>query len=196
MQHRHALEPPPQRLRQLVIGGVHAGELGGAERLAVPPRNADAVEHVGEGDLAAVGHVGVPVLAGIGEAEGLAVLDDVGERHHLGMRRVLEGVRDVDLERAEAAGKRLERGGIEMLAGEAQDAVAAERRQQHAEFRIAERLRQVHAVDGGAEDPPAGRDGDHGPPFGRRARRFCRCRNLPRSCLSSPSAECQRLRLR
>src|SRR5258706_542338 len=62
---------------------MHAAKLCVAERLAAAARDLDAVEHVGERDGAAVGHVGVPVLPGVGEADRPAVLDDVGEDHDL-----------------------------------------------------------------------------------------------------------------
>ena len=42
------------------------------------------VEHVGERDVLRIGHVGVPALAGIAEADRLAVLGHVGEDHDLG----------------------------------------------------------------------------------------------------------------
>jgi hypothetical protein len=66
VQHRHAVQLLLHRLGQVVVGGVHVAELGVAQRLAVALRDPDAVEHVGEGDLPAVGHVGVPVLPRVG----------------------------------------------------------------------------------------------------------------------------------
>ena len=63
----HAVEPCPDLGRQRFIGSVHVGELGAAERLAVAARDADAVQHVHEAEHLAIGHVGVPVLAGVGQ---------------------------------------------------------------------------------------------------------------------------------
>ena len=54
-------------IRQRVIRGVHVGEFGAAKRLAVTPRNPDAIQHVHETNDVAIRHVGVPVLPGIGE---------------------------------------------------------------------------------------------------------------------------------
>jgi hypothetical protein len=141
---------------------MHVGELGAAQGLAGPARHRDGIEHVGESDGAAVGHVGVPVLAGVGEAERPAVAGDVGEDHHLRMLVVLErGADDVDLELAEAAAEGLERGGVEPLAWEAQDAVAAERAENDAEVPLAQRLRQVEAFDRRPERWSGGFDLDH-----------------------------------
>ena len=83
-------------------------ELGVAERLAVAPRHLQRVQHVGERNRRAVGHVGVPVLAGVARADRAPVLDDVRQDHDFRVARLLIGAGDVDLERAEARRKPLE----------------------------------------------------------------------------------------
>src|SRR5207248_7788039 len=81
----------------------------------------------------------------------LAVLDDVGKDHHFGMPRLLIGAGDVDLERAEPLGKRLQPRRVEVLSWKAQHAVAPERCQDFGELRLVERPRQIEALDRGSE---------------------------------------------
>ena len=151
VQRRHALEPLLQLVGQIVIGRAHVGEFGATERLAVAVRHLDAVEHVREGDDLAVGHVGVPVLPGVGEADRSAVLDDVGQDHHLGEARLLIGVGDVDLQRAEARAKRLQSGRVDLLVRKQDHAMSAERFQNGGKVRFAQRLREVDAGNRGAK---------------------------------------------
>ena len=107
-------EPALERGRKVVIGGVHVGEHRVAERLAVPTRNLDAVEHVGEADERIIGHVGMPILPGIGYADLLSILDNVGEEHdfrHIGLAvsgglRSLQGTESL---RERVQGTRVER---------------------------------------------------------------------------------------
>ena len=111
---------------QIAIGGLRIGELRRAERCAVALGDLDAVEHVGERDHAAVGHVGVPALPGVGEPDRPAVLDDVREDHHLRDVRLLVALRaDVDLEVAELRAEVAQLAAGELLAGEAHHAVLA-----------------------------------------------------------------------
>src|SRR5436305_1910110 len=74
------------------------------------------------------------------------------------MLRLLIGPRDIDLERAEARGKRLQLRRVELLLRKAQHAVAAERRQDFGELRLIERPRQIEALDCGAESFTSGPD--------------------------------------
>ena len=78
---------------------------------------------------------------GIGEAERLAVLDDVREDHHLRYAGLLVAVGDVDLELAEARGEIPQLPGGEVLARKAQDAVLAERAHRELERFVRQRLR-------------------------------------------------------
>src|SRR5206468_6025226 len=103
---------------------------------------------------------GVPVLAGVAGADRPAVFDDVGEDHDLGMARLLIGAGDVDLERAEPRRKRLQLRRIELLRRKAQHAVTPERFQYSVELASGQRLRQIDALNRGAEDF-AGRNDFH-----------------------------------
>ena len=65
MRRGAAVELVLQRLRQVVVGGVHVAELRLAERLAVAQRHVLRMQDVGQRNVVAVRHVGVPALAGI-----------------------------------------------------------------------------------------------------------------------------------
>ena len=54
MNGRDAFQPRFEIFRQVLVGRVHVGELRAAERLAVALGDLDAVEHVGECDLARI----------------------------------------------------------------------------------------------------------------------------------------------
>ncbi len=151
VQHRHSLQAPLEIGGKTVVSGVHAAELGRPERLAVALRDLDAVEHVRERDHPAVRHVGVPVLPRVGKADRLAVLDDVGEDHHLRNARLLVGVGDIDLELAEARAEIGELPAGELLAREANNAVSPERAQHGVELLLRQRLREVEPLDRRAE---------------------------------------------
>jgi hypothetical protein len=73
------------------MGGAHVGEHRVAERLPVAVRDFDAVEHVGETDNGVIGHVGMPILPGVGQADRLAVFQDIGEQHDLRHIRLAVG---------------------------------------------------------------------------------------------------------
>ena len=73
---------------------VHIRELGPVKRLAVPVRDADAVEHVHEPRHLAISHVGMPVLTGIGTTDVFAVLFQVREDAYL--RVLARGIRIAD----------------------------------------------------------------------------------------------------
>jgi hypothetical protein len=143
---------------QALVGGVHVAELSVAQRLAVAVRNLHAVEHVGERDHVAVRHVGVPVLPRVGQADGLAVLHDVGQHHDLGQPRLLVGAGHVDLQAPEARRERAQLRGREVLLRVAQHAVAAECLQQLLEYVVRQRLRKVEVLDARAERGAAGND--------------------------------------
>ena len=152
-------EPRPDIGRQRVVGGVHVGELGAAERLAVAARDADAVQHVHEAHHVAIRHVGVPVLAGVGQADILAALLQVRQRAD--MRFVLgigRGARSLDL--AEAFGECAQVADVELLIREAQHAVTAERQQDLGELPLVD-PRHVDAMDGRAEDRAGRFNGQH-----------------------------------
>src|SRR5262249_15380264 len=118
----------------------------------------DGVEHVGERDLPAVGHVGVPALSGVAEPDRLAVSGHVGQHHHFGKARLVKLIGDVDFELAEHAAEARELFGLEPLPREAQHAVLAERPKHLLEVAVRDRLRQVHPLDPGAQCLAAGMD--------------------------------------
>ena len=93
----------------------------------------------------------MPILAGIARADRLSVLDDVRQGHDFGMARLLKGAGDVDLERAELAGERLQLRRVEPLRRKTQHAVFAECPQDFAEVARRERLCQIDALDRCAE---------------------------------------------
>ena len=147
---------------EVFVGRVHVGELRGAERLAVATRHLDRVEHVREADGRVVGHVGVPVLARVGETDRLAVLDDVREiadlRHagHVDLPvTILACGRSA--ERSPAARR------IELLTGKVKHAVTAEGLQNRREVRVAQGFREIEPRDGRPQDLPARLDGRHRP---------------------------------
>ena len=57
----------------------------------------------------------MPILAGVARADRAAVLDDVRQDHDLGMAWLLESAGDIDLKRAEAAGKGFQLRRVELL---------------------------------------------------------------------------------
>src|SRR5262245_19284054 len=137
---------------------MHVAELRIAQRPAVAPGYLDGVEHVGERDLLAVGHIGVPALSGVAEPDRLAVRRHVGQHHHFGKAGFVELIGDVDLELAEHAPETRKLLGLEPLLGKAQNAALAERPQDLLDVALRDRLGQVHALDAGAQCPTAGMD--------------------------------------
>src|SRR3978361_2288347 len=75
----HAVQTVPDVLRQCVVRRVHVRELGAAQGPAVATGNADTVQSVHESYRFTIGHIGLPVLAGIRTPDILAVLLDVGK---------------------------------------------------------------------------------------------------------------------
>ena len=105
------------------------------------------MEDVGERDLAAVGHVGVPTLSGIAETDRLAVSHHVRQHHHFRKSGFVELIGDVDLQFAEHAPEADELRRLELLSGEAEHAMLAERTQDPLERFVRDRLGKVHALD-------------------------------------------------
>ncbi len=144
-----------------LVGGLGVREHRGAEHLTVSPRHLDRVQHVQEPDRLVVGHVGVPVLARVGDADRLAILDDVrkiADLRHAGLV-MAAGERGLDL--AEAPREVSELDGLELLTGKAQHAVTAERFQNRRKVRVAQGFREIHPPDRRTQDLPARLDGRH-----------------------------------
>src|SRR5205085_1074354 len=138
--------------RQARIGCVHVAELRRTERRAIAARNLDAIEDIGERDHPAIGHVRVPALSGIGEADRLPVLDDVREDHHLGHARLLIALRaDVDLEVAELPAEVGELASGESLLRKTYDTVLAESLEHDIELRRIETPGEIQALDARAQ---------------------------------------------
>ena len=197
--------------RQFLIGAVHVGEFGAAERLAVPARNLDAEQHVHETHHIPVGHVRVPFLAGIGQADIGAALLDVGQdadlRRFLVVLR-LGGLGDRALDVPEPFGEDTQLIHRQVLVGEAQHAIAAELHQQPGEDRFLDGSGRIQPLDRGADHGVVGRNGEHvasscvsqvsvsltappmfakgeGPEGGYFAPRICRTRSSTRRALAT-----------
>src|SRR4026209_1254082 len=141
MKHRHPFELLFQVLREAIAGGTHAPEFRSTERPAMALRLLQRVQDVRERDHVAVGHVGMPVLAGVRKPDGLSVPHDVGQDHPFRNSRLLIGPGDVDLELAEARGKVLLLARSEPLARKAHYAVSAERFDYTLDLAFLQRLR-------------------------------------------------------
>ena len=86
----------------------------------------------------------MPVLARVGDADRLAVLDDVREIADLGHAGLVVPAGERGLDLAEAPGEVSELDSLEPLAGKAQHAVPAETFQNCREVRVAQGFREVH----------------------------------------------------
>jgi len=134
--------------RQVLVGSMHVAELGIAERAAGTHRDPDGMEHAGERDFRAVGHIGMPTLARVGEPRRLAVHAHVGQHHDFRKTRRVKLIGDVDFKLAKGAAKARKLFRIEPLIGEAKHAVCAKRAQDLLEVTLRERLRKINAFDG------------------------------------------------
>ena len=182
VQHRLSLQLFPEIGGQLVVGGALVAELGVAERFAAAVRDLDAVEDIAEGNGLAVGHVRVPALARVREADRLAVLDDVRQDHHLRDAGLLVRVRDIDLELAPACAEVPELPRGKLLARIAQHAVLGERMQGEFELLRGEGPGKIQSLDGRPEAMAAGDHFCHVlPPINPRRARCSRWRRPPRS---------------
>ncbi|MNR26148.1 hypothetical protein D3C85_1433400 [compost metagenome] len=124
----HAIQLVLQRVRQILIGRMHVGELRVAQGPAVAHRDAYAVKHVAERNGAAVGHVCVPILARIAQAHRLAVLHDVRQDHYLWQAGFEVHVRDIQFQRPEVPRERLQAMRVKRLLWKADHAVRTQRR--------------------------------------------------------------------
>jgi hypothetical protein len=158
VQHRHAFELLLEIRGQPVVGRALVAELGVAERLAVAVRDLDAVEDVAEGEGRTVGHVGVPALARVRDAQRPAVLDDIGEDHHLGDAGLLVHAGDVDFQLAPQRAEVLQVLRAQLLTRVAQHAVLAQCAVGEVEFLFGQRLRKVEPLEGRAQGLPARND--------------------------------------
>ena len=101
-----AMEGPFYILRQCLRGGIGVGK----QRVAAPRRDLDGIENGRLGGTLEIGRVGMEHHFAIGQrADGLAVLADVADQHHVGavfvqLRRFRTGAR-AGSERAEFFGE-------------------------------------------------------------------------------------------
>jgi hypothetical protein len=163
----HAVEPRLDLSRQRFIGQVHIGELGAAKRLAVAMRDADAIQYIYKTGHLPIGHIRMPILAGIRTADVFAVLLEVREDVDLGIllaRVAPAGGGTLDL--PEPLRKALQSSKVEMLVRKPQHAVPAEREQY---------LRHVLLAQGLCQVDPANRCPEN------RTRRFNRHHVMPPS---------------
>src|ERR1700694_2029328 len=93
----------------------------------------------------------MPILPGIGQANRPPILNDVGKDHHLRMSGFLERAGDMHLQLAELTAECHLCCRIKRLLREADHAVIGQRLQHETQLRLAERLREIHAVNGAAE---------------------------------------------
>ena len=140
-------QPRLQLRRQVVIRRRHVAEFRVAQHAPVAPRHLQRMQHVHEGDGAAEAHVGVPVLPGIAQADRLPVLHHVGQDHHLGLARHLEGAGDMHLQRTEPPAERRLRRRVERLIGETQHAMRGDRAQHESEVFVRQFPRKIEAGD-------------------------------------------------
>jgi hypothetical protein len=98
------------------------------------------------------------ILPRIGQADGLAVFNDVGQGHHFGQAGFLVGTRHVDFQRAEVRGEVAHLTWRERLPGIAQHAVAAQCCNQQQAVGRRHRLRQVQSQDARAQTVCVGFD--------------------------------------
>ncbi len=85
-----------------VEGVSGAGEQRVAEDFAILHRNLAGVEQRAAAGMGEIGEIGVPILAGVGEPDVAAVLDDVGDGKDFGMAGPEILSRDVDFQVAQA----------------------------------------------------------------------------------------------
>jgi hypothetical protein len=140
--------------RQAVPGRVLVGE----QRVAADGRQLLRVQHRAQARRFLVRQVGMPQVAGVAQADRLAVFADVRNDQHLGLFGQLELAQHVDLQGAEAAAERHLLGGRDALVAEHQHVIIEMGAVDAREIGVAERLRQVEAHDLGAERGIEGAD--------------------------------------
>ena len=142
---------------QCFVHGVHAGELGAAQRYAVAARDAYAIQHVHKAHHVAVRHVGMPVLSGVRRADVLAALLQVRQRADMRVI-VLCGTRSLNF--AESLRESAQVAQIQLLIGKPQHAILAESQQDPGEMRLVGLL-HVDATNGCAQHCASRFDGQH-----------------------------------
>ena len=158
----HAFQPGFNLLRQGVVGSMHVGELGPAQRLAGAAGDADAVQHVHKSNRFPIRHVGVPVLPGVGAANILAIFLDV--RQDADLRERLCRINRTDriaLDFPEQFGKSFHIADIKMLIRKPQHAVLAQRQQDAAEIRFRNRLGKIDPTNRRTQDCASRFDRQH-----------------------------------
>jgi hypothetical protein len=125
--------------------------LVGEQRVAAGGRQFLRMQHRAEARPVLVRQVGMPEVAGVAQADGLAVLADVRHDEHLGLRRQLELAQHVDLQRAPAAAERDLLRRRDVLVAEHEDVVRQVGAVQAREVVGVEREGEVEAHDLGAE---------------------------------------------
>ena len=134
--------------RQRIVSGGAAGEVGVAQRLAVPDGNPDRIQRRQQARLALVGQVAVPEAAGILRADRLAaVVEHVRQDEDFRVVGQPRFLAHVMLEHAEAAGEGDLLFRREFLVAEEHDLVVEEGRGDLGESIVVERLRQIDAAD-------------------------------------------------
>jgi hypothetical protein len=125
-----------------------AGELGITKRQAVQRRDFVGVEHRAAWGTGRVAHVTVPVLAGAADADRFSVIVDVGQDDNFrAARHTPAFAKDVELDLAEAAGKRDLLLGSNPLIAEKDDTVLVIRVLYFSEHIGVQTLRKVGTAD-------------------------------------------------
>ena len=114
---------------------MHIAELRGTQNLAVAAWHALGVQHIGQRDFVGIGHIRMPALAGIIQADRLArLIPHIGQDHHFRMAWRMEHIGDIHFQiaKALAEGRHMRR--FQILLREAKHAIFAKGAQKRAEI--------------------------------------------------------------
>eukprot|EP00659_Diplonema_papillatum_P021701 gene21699-biopygen22005 len=136
-----------QGLGQVVPGFMHVGE----QCVATLGRQLLGMEHRAQARQLLIGEVRVPELAGVSQADGLAVFDDVGDDQDFRVVGQQELFEHMDLQHAETAAEGDLLLGGDTLVAEDHDVMVQMRAVNACEVLVADRAGQVQAYDFGAD---------------------------------------------
>ena len=140
-----------QRRVKRFIGRVHIGKHRIAQRLAITMRHLMRVQHIHETHRVAIGHIRVPILPGIRQANRLPVFNDIRKYAHFRHIGILEFASQRGLDAAKAQGKIAQSRRFQQLPRKAQHAPFTQSAQNAGEILIRKRLGQINAGNAGAQ---------------------------------------------